>query len=202
MTIDINLRDPFMYHADERQLQAFLMACTAVAGKNAKVQQGKLNALLGDPVFDDVSTGRGRPLESCYVMGPDVLRQLLERHKMGQYDRLARLWFALGDSLAGRSLSDGFMVNREALCSFPGIGMKTASFFVLYTQRQARVACVDTHILRWLRGQGVRKVPKSTPGSVKEYLRLETVVLAEAERRRLDPAVFDYTVWINSQLKP
>ena len=64
---------------------------------------------------------------------------------------------------------------------------------------KARVACLDTHLLKYLAERGVRNVPKSTPSSKKQYERLERVFLSLVPKNKT-PAEFDLEIW-NSYAK-
>ena len=83
----------------------------------------------------------------------------------------------------------------EELEQIYGIGMKTSRCFILHTRKDAQVAGLDTHMLKHLKAMGVRKVPKTTPGSRKVYLRLEKKVLKFAKRMGFTPAEYDLAVW-------
>ena len=82
----------------------------------------------------------------------------------------------------------------EDLERCPGIGLKTSRFFILHTRRAARVACLDTHILRWLSDLGY-KAPKVTPNSKKVYRELEAIFLGLARKKRMSPARLDLAIW-------
>lgn len=75
-----------------------------------------------------------------------------------------------------------------------GVGMKTARFFVLHTRRNARVACLDTHVLKWLAYFSGYDVPHTTPSKTK-YLLLEQVFLGVADALKISPADLDLKIW-------
>lgn len=73
--------------------------------------------------------------------------------------------------------------------------MKTARFiFGILGRRDCRYAILDVHILRWLKEQGVKKVPNSTPGR-KDYLRLEQEYLKLCDKLGRDFLDLDDEVW-------
>jgi endonuclease III len=76
-----------------------------------------------------------------------------------------------------------------------GIGPKTARCFVVHSRQTARYACLDTHILKFLKIMGIKNVPKSTPTSKREYLRLETDFLALADKYNYKPYQLDLLIW-------
>ncbi len=65
---------------------------------------------------------------------------------------------------------------------------------VVYSREGARVAVVDTHVLKLLRGLGVPHVPDSVP-SGKAYARLERVMLDLSDASGMTVADFDLKVW-------
>jgi thermostable 8-oxoguanine DNA glycosylase len=54
-------------------------------------------------------------------------------------------------------------------------------------------AIIDTHILKWLKAQGVSNVPKATP-TAKNYTRLEQEFLSRVPDG-MTPAEFDLQIW-------
>lgn len=76
----------------------------------------------------------------------------------------------------------------------PGIGPKTARFFLLWTRPDIEVAALDRHILKWLRKQGV-DAPIGTPQPGKTYQRLERIFIEEARKRKISVRDLDYAVW-------
>lgn len=76
----------------------------------------------------------------------------------------------------------------------PGIGPKTARFFVAWTRPDARVAVLDRHVLRWLEREGYAGVPRSTPTG-RAYAKWEGVFLEEADRREVSPRELDLEIW-------
>ena len=83
----------------------------------------------------------------------------------------------------------------DDLESIFGIGRKTSRCFIIHTRKGARYAGLDTHILKFLKAEGVPNVPKSTPSSNKEYLRLEQSFLNLADKNNISPADFDLQIW-------
>jgi len=75
-----------------------------------------------------------------------------------------------------------------------GIGRKTSRCYVMHSRKNARCAGLDTHCLKFLADRGY-KVPKATPSSEKEYLRLENAFLQLADKSGMSVAEFDLAVW-------
>jgi thermostable 8-oxoguanine DNA glycosylase len=64
----------------------------------------------------------------------------------------------------------------------------------LHTRKDARVAALDTHILKYMRDCGY-EVPKSTPGSKKQYKKIEEQFLQLADESGQTVADFDLSIW-------
>lgn len=93
--------------------------------------------------------------------------------------------------MSGLNLKTCTVADLEAIY---GIGMKTARYFILHTRKNARVACLDTHILSWLSYYTGYKVPKQTPTKTK-YLELEKVFLNICDTMQMTPADLDLKIW-------
>ena len=148
------------YARGQEDLEQFWIFCILVAGKNADQTAGKVAKLLAE------KPGGQTPLEYLKSLGAS-LRSALVACRTGQYGRIAR------------ALAESFDIDLrsapvDALERVHGVGPKTARFFVLHTRSNARVAVLDTHILKWLQGRKVKNVPQHTPGSRKQYLELES----------------------------
>ena len=176
------------YDRSDEDLQRFLIFCICVAGKNAKA----------------VDANVCRFLAPCARMNKtpfDYLRHMIETRtlwpmmmdaRLGKYRVLKRTFrylAELADDLDLRSCA------VEELELVPGIGPKTARFFLLYTRKDFKGAALDTHVLQHLAACGFEKVPKQTPQSPKVYRKWEQVVLELAEREGVDPAEYDNQIW-------
>lgn len=82
--------------------------------------------------------------------------------------------------------------SREELVAIPGIGMKTASCFIMHSRENVRMAGLDVHILRFLKDRGY-DVPVSV--SQKKYKEIEGWFLELADEAKMSPADFDLEVW-------
>lgn len=75
-----------------------------------------------------------------------------------------------------------------------GIGLKTATLFLMHTREGYRAACLDVHILKHLKKLGY-DVPKTTPGSRKKYKEIQKIFLELADKSGLSPADYDLALW-------
>jgi hypothetical protein len=176
------------------ELEEFLLFCVVVAGKNADQQARKLERFLG---------GR-RPfafIRECDREGG--LGARLRETRLGKYSLLARSFRELS-----RSGADLATCTWEELTRFPGIGIKTAKFFILHSRAKEMHGVLDTHVLGWMRehwapaGRRGTAVPRHSPQDPATYRFWETVYFGMVAARHhcangaaIDWARFDLDLW-------
>lgn len=175
------------------QLEEFLLFCVVVAGKNADQQAAKLERFLGGRAPFDY-------IRSCDRRG--LLEARLREVRMGKYSLLQRSFRAL--------VSSGIDLGTcpwEALTAFPGIGIKTAKFFVLHSRPAQLLGVLDTHVLAWMgerwapAGRRAIAVPAHSPQDPHAYRFWETVYFGMVAERHhgghaaIDWAKFDLDLW-------
>ena len=178
------------YDRSESDLEEVILFCCAVAGKNALTTAKVLNKFLVG-LRADCSTlfdVEGSPFVLLRCEAPSDLPGRIKSCGMGCYNQRAKSFLALAHS--GLDLKT---CSIEELEGIPGIGPKTARFFILHTRRYVRVAVLDTHILRYMSDLG-HDVPRSTP-SGKRYLELEKTFLSLSDLSKKTPAQFDLAIW-------
>jgi hypothetical protein len=150
----------------ESELEEFLLFCVVVAGKNADQQARKLEDFLGGAApFPFIRSLRGGELE-----------RRLKRVKLGKYALLGESFRRM--ARAGVDLRS---CAWERLLAFPGVGIKTAKFFVLHSRPRQMHGVLDTHILSWMRqhpaftGRLGLKIPRHSPQDAAAYRFWETV---------------------------
>lgn len=182
------------YERSDAELEELLLFCIAVAGKNAKNTAVALDKYLA--VIHECPTVPHTPFS---IVRGDVrferdsirwrLDVVLKSYGFGCYRARAKAFAA-----AASSGLDLRTCTLEALLALPGVGPKTARFFLLHSRRDFRGAVLDTHVLKYLRACGVAGVPKSTPAAGKAYARLEAELV-----KRCPPwltlAEFDLEIW-------
>lgn len=174
------------------ELEEFLLFCVVVAGKNADQQAAKLERFLG---------GR-RPFAHIRASDRDgTLEERLREARLGKYSLLCRSFRELS-----RSGADLGRCTWETLTDFPGIGIKTAKFFVLHSRPREMHGVLDTHVLAWMSdhwatgGAGGLRVPRHSPQDPRAYRFWETVYFGMVAARHhggagVDWAKFDLDLW-------
>lgn len=163
------------------ELERFLIFCICVAGRNSKMVADKLNNWW----IMDMSP----PSKILSVLTKEDIAEELLDVKMGQYGRISNALYIIADF--GAYLHH---CTLKDLLEIKGIGPKTARFFLLHSRPNQRLACLDTHILRYMRENGIAQTPKSTP-SGKKYLQLEQKWLEYCDSQGKSSAEMDLEIW-------
>lgn len=177
------------YGKTTNELEEILLFCVLVAGKNAMSTARALDKFLQKirHVPGSSPFGALRRYKSCF---PGV--------SLGQVMRSCGIGCYTSRSAAVTALLDAKLDLRTCTASdlqeIPGIGPKTARFFLLHTRPGVRVACLDTHVLKYLADYHGINVPKSTPTG-NRYLELESAYLSICARNEWDPAQKDIEIW-------
>jgi hypothetical protein len=188
----VSTQRPFQWFAhSEEQKFYFLLLCSFVAGKNADTQQSKFDELVRKFQGGRRCADYGIPLSAVAPRTVNGWDTALRDCRMGQYGRLAPICH----QITQWSIREAAPTRAE-LISRPGIGLKTASFFAAYTDLDARVAVLDTHVLASFRTFMNQHGPSPTrPTSPRVYLALEEEFLLAATKERIHPAVLDFELW-------
>lgn len=194
--------NPMLLNGTDTQLQKFLMTGVVVAGKVARIQQEKLDAFLlqlrnslvarkspyaNFPPFDQISVLLG------LAGGEQKLEQLMRNVKLGKYKMNAASFRAMA-----WGVYDLRTCTREDLVQIPGVGMKTASFFILFTRPGVRICCLDTHVLQYLKEHNLAEDVPKQPRNEKDYLRLEEAFLKYCDEKHPNESVadVDFNIWL------
>lgn len=187
------------YDRDDYELELFWLFAGCVAGKNAKTTATCLNRFLN--LIGPPTNGEDGPFSRVrHAYYSDRLGPALIESRLGQYKKLERFM----TESAVTKLLDLRHDPVSVLECIHGVGPKTARFFVMFTRPDARYAALDTHILKFLRHNGVN-APKSTPSAGPRYLELEQEFL-KLVPPGMTPGEFDLQIWTaysgNSPHKP
>lgn len=194
------------YDMTQAELEEFLLFAISVAGKTAKQIAIALEKFLTDKSFyeitRDVYFGFGdvgqeteyadmsmSPFEKIrWLINKEQLKYAIINSKLGQHSKLDHAF----REVVNKNL-DLRTVTTEELEKIKGIGPKTSRFFILHSQKNSQIACLDTHILHWLKERGY-KIPANPP-SGKKYLEIEKIFLSIAKKMKKDPATLDLEIW-------
>ena len=175
------------FNRTKADLELFAVFAVCVAGKNAQQTADKVN-----DNFRDVATPTKQltPFEAIKnLVNIKVFVAYLKMAKMGQYRRIYRALRDLVES--GIDLKTCTVEELEAI---HGIGPKTSRFIIMHSRPNQRLAMLDTHILRWMRDQGI-ETPKATPQSKKLYKELEQKFLTLCDKCAILPSQLDLKIW-------
>ena len=180
----INPQEITDYNRTTDELEFFLLFCMVVAGKTSDIQARKLEQWYKARFYQWHS-----PFDyiSSLTLG---LRGSLENVKMGQYGRLVKSFrdaVELGPDLKKCTLHD--------LCKIRGVKFKTANFFLTHSRKDYNVPVLDTHVLKFLKAQGVKDVPKATPQDETDYNFFADQFTEIAKEMKMSVADLDLQVW-------
>jgi len=168
-------------------LELFAIFAVCVAGKKSQQTADKVNEH-----FRDVQTPTKQltPFETIKsLIGANIFGGYLQHARFGQYKRIYRALRDLAES--GLDLKTCSVEDLEAI---HGIGPKTSRFIIMHSRPNQRLATLDTHILRWMRDQGIN-TPKATPQSKKLYKELEDKFLTLCDKCAILPSQLDLKIW-------
>lgn len=173
------------YDRDQAALETFWTFCVIVAGKNSDWAARKVGDLYTQARREECT-----PFDYLRLHRY-ALHNMLVANRVGQYGRIERALLASLDL-------DLRWASVDQLMAVPGVGPKTARFFILHTRPNAQLAVLDTHILRWLREEhGCKDAPKATPPAGQKYEFWEGMALEffRDVYPGLTPAQADLMVW-------
>lgn len=183
------------FNRTQAELEEFALFSVLVAGKTAKVIANSLDFILS-LMEDHYKTGS--PMLNFTRYGDDKgwqdTEEMLRVNGIGCYRMKTAACFELANRTSYKEAFLQTCTVRE-LEGIYGIGAKTARFFVLHSRPGQRVAALDTHILHYLRDQGI-PAPTSTPATgSKKYVYLENKFLELCDSAGKDYAEMDLEIW-------
>tara|TARA_B100000029_G_C17324247_1_gene869347 strand:- start:214 stop:807 length:594 start_codon:yes stop_codon:yes gene_type:complete len=189
----INPAEVKNYNRTESELEEFLLFCINVAGKKSAVEAPKLEAFLRGARELEVS-----PFEWIRLLKKDGgLKSFMQAKRIAPYrDRYDSyvdvIKLSSSHSFPWKSLRD---VTLEELMKVRGIGMKTARFFLSNTRKDFDEPMLDTHIMSYLRDEGHKDAPKTTPQNPKVYAKWSAVFSEKARQARKSVRELDIQIW-------
>lgn len=163
-------------------LLLFLLWCTVTPGKKSETITPAFNSIFTSVKPSDLLNRDGRSITAA-----------LRNASIGQYKRLSACWRTISQY---KPYGQFYKVDRDELTKIPGIGPKTASFFVLHSRPHSDIAVLDVHILRYLKRKFPKyPVPEQTPQDLDEYKRLEAMFLGLSCQANKMASEFDTELW-------
>lgn len=174
------------YDSSVPELELRILWWVCAAGKNGTAAARLLSTLLNKWGSGESPFGIVRSIPN--------LAQEMKSCGIGCYNHKSKTFFQLVES--GLNLKT---CSVEDLENIHGIGPKTARCFLIHSRPNQRLAGLDTHILKYLREQGI-VAPTSTPTG-RRYRELENQFLALADKAGKSVADFDLEIWVRYRKK-
>lgn len=209
MTIDY--KNPYNTGRNVSQLIEFLMWTTCVAGKNSATITPRFNDLIEDQREYNIKRDIfEHPAMTVIRSHGNRIRSLLKRFGIGQYTKLIQCWQTIHNGSVEAEYENSKLNHeikiksgkflekapRDYFLKIPGIGLKTASFFILNTRAWEEIAVLDVHILKHLKQKFPRyDIPQQTPQNKDVYLELEAMFLGLACQANMSAREYDLMLW-------
>lgn len=157
----INPAEVTNYNRTQSELEEFILFCINVAGKKSAIEAPKLEVFIERA--KDI-TKESTPFNCIRkLIKLDRLNEIMHWAKLSPYAQRYNSYVAVA------KIKDLQTVTLNRLLQVPGIGLKTARFFLSHSREDFDEPMLDTHILRFLRDQGYADAPKSTPTNENTY---------------------------------
>ena len=171
-------------HAEKGEFLAFCILC---AGKSSETQAQKLNAFMQGSL-DYYNSVPSFIAYIQYLLEDGRLISEMQKYKLGKYQ-------LVGDGLKFMAEHpECIEYERDELVSIPGVSYKTASLYRMHTYGD-RMACLDTHILRYMRNVIGVNAPKAPPSDKRKYEELELLWLGHCYKHDRTPHEMDLEIW-------
>lgn len=178
------------------QLEERILWWVCAAGKNGVAAANSIQKFL-DKLRTDLVSYNTNPfslianflLPYTREVGKQKLAERMKEAGIGCYNNKAETFIQLASSAINLQTC-----TIDELTAIKGIGPKTARAFIMHSRPNQKMAALDTHLLKFLRDQGIT-APKSTPSSPTKYKILEIAYLNICGLRGLDAADLDLAIW-------
>ena len=157
----INPAEVTNYNRTQYQLQEFILFGINVAGKKSSIEAPKLEVFIERAKNITKETLPFNCIRKLIELGR--LQEIMHWAKLSPYKQRYNSYVAVS------KIQDLQTVTLNKLLEVAGIGLKTARFFLSHSREDFDEPMLDTHILRFLRDQGHKDAPKSTPSNVDIY---------------------------------
>ena len=157
----INPAEVTNYNRTQSELEEFILFCINVAGKKSAIEAPKLEVFIERAKNITKETTPFNCIRKLIKLGR--LNEIMHWAKLSPYAQRYNSYVAVA------KIKDLQTVTLNRLLQVPGIGLKTARFFLSHSREDFDEPMLDTHILRFLRDQGYSDAPKSTPTNESTY---------------------------------
>ena len=157
----INPAEVTNYNRTQSELEEFILFCINVAGKKSAIEAPKLEVFIERAKDITKETTPFNCIRKLIKLGR--LNEIMHWAKLSPYAQRYNSYVAVA------KIKDLQTVTLNRLLQVPGIGLKTARFFLSHSREDFDEPMLDTHILRFLRDQGYTDAPKSTPTNENTY---------------------------------
>lgn len=157
----INPAEVTNYNRTQSELQEFLLFCINVAGKKSSIEAPKLEVFIQRAKDITKETSPFNCIKKLIQLGR--LQEIMHWAKLSPYKQRYNSYVDVV------KLGDLRKVTLNRLLQVAGIGLKTARFFLSHSREDFDEPMLDTHILQFLRDNGYRNAPKSTPSNLGVY---------------------------------
>jgi thermostable 8-oxoguanine DNA glycosylase len=183
----INPAEVTNYNRTQSELQEFILFCINVAGKKSSVESPKLEVFIERAKDITKETSPFNCIKKLIKLGR--LNEIMHWAKLSPYAQRYNSYVAVS------KIKDLQTVTLNRLLQVPGIGLKTARFFLSHSREDFDEPMLDTHILRYLRDQGYTDAPKSTPSNENTYYYFANIFKNIARQLGKSVTDLDLEIW-------
>ena len=184
----------------QAELEWFLLFCISTAGKNATVTAKKINdgidfthRVKRFQSMGIYSIGCSDTMAINYEYCADWMVDFAQVVKLGKYDLIRKSSENIFKNEIHKRLDT---VTLEELLEIPGVGNKTARFFLMHSRPGFTGAVIDTHIHGWLEKVCQSELPKPTTDAKYKSLERLWLSMTEVFFPGLPLHVADLATWI------
>ena len=183
----INPAEVTNYNRTQYELEEFILFCINVAGKKSSIEAPKLEVFIQRAKDITKEATPFNCIRKLIKLGR--LNEIMHWAKLSPYAQRYNSYFDVV------KIKDLRAVTLNRLLKVPGIGLKTARFFLSHSRRDFDEPMLDTHILRFLRDQGYVDAPKSTPSNENTYLYFANIFKNIARQLGKSVTDLDLEIW-------